>query len=286
VAKANSNRTILVTGATGKQGGAVLHKIRERGFPVRAMTRDPQKPAARALLGQGVEVVAGDFNNPESLRRAMDEVYGVFSMSTPYEQGAGAEVAQGKALADAAQTARVTHYVYTSVGSADQKTGIPHFDSKYEVELHVQRLGFPYLTILRPVFFMENWLGMKDQIEGGTLRSPLSPDTKLQQIAVADIAAFAALAFEHPDTWYRKAVDLAGDELSGTEQAGAFSTKLARPVEYQQVPWDQFEQKAGPELTTMYRWFEETGYHADINALREKHSGLRTFDRWLNENWR
>ncbi len=281
----NSNRMILVTGGTGKQGGAVLQKLRARGFPVRAITRDPEKPAARQLAGDGIELVKADFNDEDSLRRALQDVYGVFSMSTPYEQGPAAEVEQGKRLADAAQNARLTHFVFTSVGSADQDTGIPFFESKHEIEQHVQRLGFPYLTILRPTYFMENWLGVKDQIANGHLYSPLKPDTRLQQIAVEDIAVFAALAFEHPDHWYRKTVELAGDSLSPKEQAAAFSRRMNRDVKYEQVPWDQFEQKAGPALTTMFRWFDERGYRADIDALRADYSGLMNFEMWLKENW-
>lgn len=284
MANSNSDRLILVSGATGKQGGAVLRHLRDRGFPVRAMSRNPDKPAARELAGAGVEITAGDFNNSESLRRAMDGVYGVFSM-TPFGVPKDEEIAQGKALAEAAQTSRVTHYVFTSVGGADKNTGIPHFDSKYEIELYVQRLGFPYLTILRPVFFMENWLWMKDQIESGHIYSPLSPGTKLAQIAVSDIGAFAALAFEHPDHWYRKAVELAGDELTGTQQAAAFSKKLGRQVEYTQVAWADYEKQAGHELAVMYKWFEEHGYQPDIAALKQEHSGLKTFGQWLNENW-
>lgn len=286
MANPNSGRLILVTGATGKQGGAALRALRDRGFPVRGMTRNPEKPEARALAGGGIELAAGDFNDPESLRRAMDGVYGVFAMSTPFEQGVGAEVEQGRALANAAQTSRITHYVFTSVAGADLKTGIPHFDSKHEIEMHVQRLGFPYLTILRPVFFMENWFGQKQQIDAGVIAQPLSPDRKLQQIAAADIGKFAALAFEHPDQWYRKAVDLAGDDLSGSETAAVFTAKLGRPVKYQQVPWDQFEQKAGHEITVMFRWFEDHGYKANIDALRNENPELRTLTKWLGESWK
>jgi uncharacterized protein YbjT (DUF2867 family) len=180
----------------------------------------------------------------------------------------------------------VTHYVYTSVGAADQKTGIPHFDSKYEIEEHVRSLGFGYHTILRPVFFMENWLAMKDMIEGGHIYWPLSPEKMLQQLATSDIGAFAALAFEHRDHWRGRAVELAGDERSVTDVAAGFGRKLGRDVIYQQVPWDQFEKNAGHEMTIMFRWFEDHGYSVDIAALRSEYSGLTTLDRWLNGlNW-
>ena len=286
MAQKHSNRLILVTGATGKQGGAALRSIRDRGFPVRAITRDPNKPAARALTDAKVEVVRGDFLDPGTLRAAMDGVYGVFAMTTPFEAGMEAEVTQGKALADAARRSQVTQYVYTSVGAADRKTGIPHFETKYQVEQYIQGLGFRYLTILRPVYFMENWLWTKDQIDGGTLASPLKPETKLEQIAVADIGAFAALAFEHPDHWNGRAVELAGDELSGSEQAAAFGRRTGKPVQYVQVPWDQYEKRAGDDLTIMYRWFEEHGFDTNIEALRAEYPGLTSFSKWANENWK
>lgn len=285
MANSNSDRLILVTGATGKQGGAALRALRERGFSLRAMTRNPDKPGARALVGHGVEVVAGDLQNADSLRAAMDGVYGVFAMTTPFEAGMDAEVQQGKTLADAARRSGATHFVYTSVGAADRNTGIPHFETKFQVEQYIRGLGFPYLTILRPVYFMENWLWQKQAIDGGTLASPLKPETKLEQIAVADIGVFAALAFEHPDRYNGKAIELAGDELSGSEQAAVFGARIGKPVRYVQVPWDAFEKQAGDDLTIMYKWFESHGYQTDINALRAEHPGLTRFAKWVNENW-
>jgi uncharacterized protein YbjT (DUF2867 family) len=276
----NRDRTVLVVGATGKQGSAVVRRLRDRGFPVRAMTRDPAKPAARELAGPGIEIVHGDMEDFDSLRRALDGVHGVFAMATPYEKGSETEVRQGKSLVDAAQRAAVSHFVYSSVGSADRGTGIPHFDSKYEIEKHLQATGLQY-TILRPVFFMENWLGMRQQIQQGVLAQPLRPDTRLQMVAVPDIGAFATMAFEHPGKWRMRAVDLAGDELSMNETAEVFSRVLGREVRYQQVPWDEFEKQSGREVTLMYRWFDEKGYEADISSLRTEHPELMRFERWL-----
>lgn len=275
----NSDRLILVTGATGKQGGAALRHLRARGFRVRAITRDPDKPQARELAGVGVEVVRGDLDDPASIRRAMDGAWGVYSVQASHS---GNEVAQGKAVADAAERSRINHLVYSSVGSADRNTGIPHFETKYEIEVHIRRLGIAH-TIIRPVFFMENWLGMKDSLHNGVLAQPLSPERKLQMIAVDDIAAFVTLAFEHPEHWRNRAFDLAGDELTMNDTAAAFSRKLGREVRYQQVPWDEFEKRAGREYTIMYRWFENHGYTSDIAAARAEYGNLHTFERWLNE---
>jgi uncharacterized protein YbjT (DUF2867 family) len=280
----NSEKLILVTGATGQQGGAALRHLREKGFPVRALTRDPDSPRARALVGRGTEVVRGDLDDPASLTRALDGVYGVFSVQTSTEQGVEAEIRQGINLAEAARRS-VSHFVYSSVGSADQKTGIPHFESKFRIEEHIRATGLRY-TILRPAFFMENWLRMKDTIEQGTLAQPLSPHTRLQMIAVDDIGIFVTMAFERPGHWQGRAVDLAGDEMSMTDLAQAFSRTIGRDVQYVQIPWDQFEQQAGHDLTVMAKWFEDVGYNVDIPALRQEHPNLMNFDRWLNTNWK
>ncbi|MGI8961380.1 MAG: NmrA/HSCARG family protein [Bryobacteraceae bacterium] len=279
----NDNRLILVTGATGHQGGAALRHLRAKGFPVRAFTRDPDKPEARALVGHGVEVARGDLDDPASVTRALDGVYGVFSVQNA-RAGTEAEVRQGIHLVDAARRSAISHFVYNSVGSADQKTGVPHFDSKFQIEEHIRATGVSY-TILRPVFFMENWLGMRDSILQGTLALPLNPATRLQMIAVDDIGAFVTMAFEHPQKWHGRALDIAGAEHSMSETAQLLSGPAGRDVQYQQVPWDEFERRAGHEMTVMYRWFEAVGYHVDISALRQEHPALLTFERWLQTHW-
>lgn len=280
----NSNRVILVTGATGHQGGAALRHLRDRGFSVRAMTRDPSTPKAHALVGRGTEVVRGDFNDPTSLTRALDGVHGVYSVQTPFEESVEAEVRQGIALADAAKRSRVSHFVYSSVVSADERTGIPHFESKFRIEEHLRGTGLRY-TILRPAFFMENWLGMSETIHHGALRLPLSPDTRLQMIAVDDIGAFAAMAFEKPGAWQDRTAQLAGDELSMAALAQAFSRMASREVRYEQVPWDEFEKRAGHEMAVMWRWFQDAGYHVDIAECRSLYPNLTSFERWLQTRW-
>ncbi|MFA9477396.1 NmrA/HSCARG family protein [Phycisphaerales bacterium AB-hyl4] len=284
-ATANQKPRVLVTGATGQQGGAVTRHLLKRNFEVRALTRDPNKAAARSLTEQGVDVVQGDLNDRASVDNAINGVQGVFSVQSFWEVGFDGEVMQGKQLADAAKEANVEHFVYSSVGSAQHDTGIPHFDSKWQIEQHIREIGLP-CTILRPVFFMDNWQMpmLRDMIFGGQLLQPLSPDTSLQQIAVDDIGAFAAMAFDDRDAWLGREVDLAGDELTMNDLVATFSRVIGRPVTYQQVPWDAFEQQMGPEYTVMYRWFEQVGYSADISALRQTHSGLKTLERFLSEN--
>lgn len=213
--------------------------------------------------------------------RAMDGVYGVFSVQ-PFTAN---EVQQGVAVIEAAKRQGVSHIVFSSVGSADEDTGIPHFETKVKVEEHLRSSGLQY-TILRPVFFMENWQGkFGESIRNGQLQQPLNPTTNLQMIAVDDIGAFAALAFEHPGNWKNRTFSLAGDELSMQQIADAFSRATARDVKYVQVSWDQFEKNMGRELTVMYHWFEEKGFHFDVEQVRREYPPTHTFNRWLDTHW-
>lgn len=277
------DKTILVTGATGQQGGAVSRQLRQRKFSVRALTRDPGGAKARALTGPGVEVVRGEMEDRDSLTRALDGVDGVFSVQSSHGEAEG-EIRQGINLADAAKRSGISHFVYSSVGSADRRTGIPHFESKFRIEEHIRGTGMRY-TIVRPVFFMENWLTMRPAIEGGVLSLPLDPASRLQMIAVEDIGGVVATAFERPSKWQDRVFDLAGDELSLAELAHVFSRATGREVRYVQMPWDEFEKRAGKEMTVMYRWFQNTGYHIDIGAVRQEYHSLMTFEQWINTNW-
>ncbi len=283
-ANKNKNRTILVSGATGHQGGAVLRHLREKGFGVRALTRNPDEPKARALIGHGVEVARGDMDDEGSLTRALDLMYGAFSVQSTSHAEGERETRQGIQFADAAKRSGISHFVYSSVASADQQTGIPHFETKFRVEQHLRGTGMHY-TIVRPVYFMENWLGMRENIENGTIGLPLSPATRLQMIAVDDIGEIVTLAFEHSGKWRDRIFEMAGDELSMEEVAQTFTRILGREVQYRQVPWEEFEKKAGKEITSMYRWFEEKGYRVDISSVRQEHGGLKSFGQWINSYW-
>ncbi len=281
--KQNVERLILVCGATGKQGGAAARSLLDRGFRVRGLTRDPQKPEAEALAEQGAEVVQGDMEHRSAMDRVLEGAHGVFSVQNFWEAGYDREVKQGKTVADAAKTAGVEHFVYSSVGSAHRQTGISHFESKWEIEEHVREIGLPY-TILRPVFIMHNWEWMREHILGGALAQPLDPDKPFQHVAVEDVGAFAAIAFEHPEEWIGREVDLGGDEQTMPEIAETFGRVIGREISYYQVPWDQFEEQMGEEVTVQYRWLNDVGYEADIAALRQEYPELTTFERYLRSH--
>jgi uncharacterized protein YbjT (DUF2867 family) len=216
-------------------------------------------------------------------RVLVEGIYGVFSVQNFWETGYDREVQQGKTVADAAKAAGVEHFVYSSVGSAHRQTGLSHFESKWEIEEHVREIGLPY-TILRPVFFMQNWEMMREMVLGGTLAQPLDPDKPFQQVAVEDIGAFAAIAFENPGRWIGREVDLAGDDQTMPEIAETFSRVTGKEISYYQVPWDQFKEQMGEEFTVQYRWFNDVGYEADIAALQQEYPELTTFERYLRSH--
>ncbi|HWK89721.1 MAG TPA: NmrA/HSCARG family protein, partial [Longimicrobium sp.] len=209
-----AGKTILVTGATGKQGGGVAHELARHGHTVRGMTRNPDSPAGRALAAAGIQPVRGDFDDPASLVEAARAADAVFAMSTPFEAGTDAETRQGIAIADAARAAGVGHLLFSSVASADQETGIPHFESKRVVERHIHSLGVPF-TIIAPVYFMENALSPwgLPALRQGMLAVGMSGSRPLQQVAVADVAGFGALVLERPDEFLGRRIDIASDEL-------------------------------------------------------------------------
>ncbi len=147
------SKTVLVTGATGSQGGAVARELLKKKFNVRAMTRNPDGEAANALKALGADIVKADFENTESLKNAVAGAWGVFSVQNTWESGAEKEIEHGIKLASVAKDAGVEHFVYTSVQSADRNTGVPHFDSKFEIEKAVRKTGFPYIYNITSCLF-------------------------------------------------------------------------------------------------------------------------------------
>jgi len=275
-----SEKIILVTGATGTQGGTVARELLDRGYAVRGLTRNPASDRAKAMQELGAEMVKGDFDDAASLASAMDGAYGVFAVTNFWEHGYDKEVAHGKQLIDAAIKAGVDHFVFTSVASADVYTGIPHFDSKGEIEDYLRESGQPY-SIVRPVEFMDNIRYHRKQILTGTYFDPRDAGKSHQWIAASDIGFFVGEAFDNPGEWTGRELDIAGDELTIAEYVDALSVTIGMDVHHQQIGWDSFEKDAGEEMTVMVRWFDETGYSVDVESLRQQYPDLLTYEQYL-----
>jgi len=264
-------KTVLVSGATGQQGGAVARELLKKGFAVRALTRNPESDKAKELAALGADVVKGDLNDEASLKPALTGVWGAFAVQNTWEAGVEGEEEQGKRFAKAAKDAGVQHFVYTSVGSAHEKTGIPHFDNKFRVEETVKGLGFPSYVILRPVFFFENWLSpwFKPYIDQGSVAVAMKPETKLQMIAVEDIGRYGAWAFENAEKLNGREIDIAGDTLTMPETAKVISDVSGKQVGFFQVPIEEVR-KASEDFALMLEWFDRKGYSADITKASEE----------------
>jgi uncharacterized protein YbjT (DUF2867 family) len=277
--------TVVVTGSTGKQGGAVARGLLERGHKVRAVTRNPDSSQAKSLANAGATLVAASLEDTAAITRALEGATSLFAMTTP-SGSTDAETRQGFAAAEAAKAAGV-HLVFTSVGSANRQTGIPHFDSKYEVEKHIGKIGVR-ATILAPVYFMENLYFAKEQLAKGTYTAALPPTRTLAQVAVADIGAVAVRVLENAGRFMGKRFELASDELTGNDVLAILSRVTGRSFGYHQVPLDFIRQRMGEDGAKMYEWLDLVGYTVDRAALRREFPDLafHDFESWAKaQDW-
>jgi uncharacterized protein YbjT (DUF2867 family) len=277
--------TVVVTGSTGKQGGAVARGLLERGHKVRAVTRDPNSRQAKMLAHAGAALVAASLEDTATITKALEGATSLFAMTVP-SGGRDAETRQGIAAADAAKAAGV-HLTFTSVGSANRQTGIPHFDSKYEVEKYIDKVGVR-ATILAPVSFMENLFFAREQLARGIYAAALPPTRALAQVAVADIGAVAVRVLEDAGRFTGKRLDLASDELTGNDALAILSRVTGRPFRYYQIPLDVIRQRMGEDAVRMYEWFDRVGFAVDRAALRREFPDVafHDFESWAkSQEW-
>jgi uncharacterized protein YbjT (DUF2867 family) len=269
----NKNEIVLVAGATGRQGGAVTRLLLQKGYRVRVLTRHPEK--AGELKKLGADVVSGDMTDRDSLNEPFRNVRRLFLVTTPYEIGIEAEISQGITMVNAARDAGILHLVFSSVGSAHLNTGIPHFDSKWQIEKHIRQVGLPN-TILRPVSFMENFAYPQNihALENGKFRSPVKANRKVQLIAIDDIARFVQASFEQSEKLLEHEIDLAGDDLTYPECLKIIADLSGHPVSYEEMTFEEAEQSLGHSRAVMNKWLNEVGYSADIPAM-ERQWGIK-----------
>jgi len=298
------SKPILVTGATGKQGGAVIDALlaspSAKDFTILAVTRNPESESAKKLVERGVKIVKGDLNDIEPIFKdaetvVKEPVWGVFSVQVPMGKGASVvtEETQGKALIDYSLANGVKHFVYTSVDRGGEKsitnpTPIPHFISKHNIELHLlEKAGKNgenmSWTILRPTAFLDNF--SNDFMGKGfaTMIRISLKEKPLQLIAVSDIGVFAAKSFEKPEEFKGKAISLAGADLTFDQINEIFKEKTGADVPTtfgflgSAILWGV------KEVGTMFQWFYTDGYGADIADLKKIHPGLLDLGAWLGK---
>jgi uncharacterized protein YbjT (DUF2867 family) len=272
---------IAVIGATGQQGRSVIDALHDADAPVRALVRNPDSSAARALRAAGADVVQADQEDSESLADALAGVASLFYMTT-FEgpEGPAGEVRRGHAVADAAARANIPHVVYSSVGGAERGTGIPHFESKFDVEKRLDALAST--TILRPTFFMENLAAQLTPDQDGeiVIRMPMPGDVPMQMIAVRDIGRAAARLLLEPSAIDGDAIEVAGDELTLDLVAAQAGEALGVPARFETIPLEYLGDDE--DLKAMFRWFAKgSSYQADLARSRSLVPDVSDLRAWL-----
>jgi len=274
---------ILVGGATGRQGAAVVEQLLSRGYALRALSRDPSSDESLALKEKGIEVVQGDYGDMESLVAAMEGIDKVFF----YSGFSVDEEAEGENVVAAAQNADVRHLVYSSGAAAEPGVGVAG-SSKMQVESAIVDSGVPY-TVLRPVAFMENFDRQQKRIAKMGVIESRGPDRQLSFIAIQDIGFLVAEAFADPEQWVGQAINIAGDTMTVSEYVETFSDVMGREVAYTQMPLEEYLETLPKPLRPLFRWYDEVGYNADVAALRAQYPNLITLDQYLRstgwEDW-
>lgn len=278
------DKIILVTGATGKQGGATARNLIKMGVKVRALTRKPDSSGANALRTLGIEVVKGNLNDINSLDQAMKGVYGVFSVTNFWEMGTGKkEVIQNKNLTDIAKKHNVQHFVLASIARCDDNPNLAHFVTKHDCEKYIQSSGLPY-TFLRAVYFMDN---LKPNAQGASFHWAILPDilgtkTKLQMISTADIGWFSANSFLHPEQYLNKTLDIAGDEVTYPQLLDAYKKVFnSEPKKSNLMKFMLMNMM--PEIKKMMNWYREPRFNANIKHLRTIHPSLARIDDYFRQ---
>jgi uncharacterized protein YbjT (DUF2867 family) len=308
----STTKAVLITGATGKQGGAILKQLATHPsssqFTLLAVTRNTASASAKKITERYPDalLVQGDLNDaPALFKSAQDtlkkagkseQIWGVYSVQVSLGPGVTfeSEVTQGKALIDESLKQGVSHFVYSSVDrggnakSFDNETPIPHFQSKFQIEKHLlqqagsngEKMGW---TILRPVAFMDNLEpGIPTKVFLAAVRDTLQ-GKPMQWISIDDIGLFGAKAFRDPEAWNTRAEALAGEELTFDELSGCFERVTGYPAPATFGILGSVLKWAVTEVNVMITWFATDGYGADINKLRKEEPELCGFERWLKE---
>lgn len=283
---AAGRRIIVVTGATGLQGGAVTRHLLKDGWHVRALTRNAASKRAQALTASGAEVVQGDMSEADSLRRVFAGAYGVYSVQNTFISGPEVEVRQGKTVAEVAKDSGVQHLVYGSAGIGRKGSGIPSWETKLQIEDHMKALSLP-LTILRPMAFMELMTEKKFFPAVGTwqvMPRLMGASRRLPWICVDDLGAIAAQVFAAPDRFVEKDLTLASDVQSLSECRALYRKVMGRfPAQFPMPIW-LFQRFGfvGRDLTTMWRWLRTGVIDLDTAPTHAIHAEALTVHAWLS----
>jgi len=276
-------KKVLVTGVTGKQGGAVARNLINKNVEVFGLSRNTGTAGAKELKELGIQVLEGNLDEISSYRSYLENIDTVFFVQA-MEQGYDNEVKQGKMFIQAVVEQGIKHLVYSSVLGADLNTGVPHFDSKNELEKFIKQNGITY-TILRPASFNENFLNpeITKRILKGKLVMPLHKNVIQQFVSTNDIGKITTQVINNPDTYKNKTISIATDEKQMHEVADIFSQVLNKKITYNKLPGIITRLVMGKNLYKMFSYMNKNNFKAveDIDALKKEFSGLGNLNQWI-----
>jgi uncharacterized protein YbjT (DUF2867 family) len=266
---------VLVGGASGRQGNAVIDELLSRGYSIRCLTRKPDSKKAKRIVDRCSELVEGNYSDLGSLQSAMKGITKVFF----YSGFSRNEVAEGRNVIAAAKASDIKHLIYSSGAAAEPEKGIPSA-SKMQVEIDIIASGIAY-TVLRPVAFMENFDRQQQlTLEKGIFESR-GPERIVSFISIRDIGFFIGEAFDHPDEWLYKAVNIASDRMTIREYVDTFSRVMNADITYNRMPLDDYLATFPKPLRPLFKWYDEVGYDADVDEFRARYPNLITLDNYL-----
>jgi uncharacterized protein YbjT (DUF2867 family) len=273
---------VVVTGATGRQGGAVTRALLQDGRRVRAMTRRPEGAAARVLAAAGADVVPADMDDPASLDRAFSGADGVYSVQNFMTSGLDGEVRQGRNVSEAAARAGVRHLVYGSAGVGRRGTGVGSWESKLDVEDHLRSLGLP-VTVLRPMAFMELMTDRAFYPAAGVWHvwpRMAGWDFRVPWLSCHDLGVIAAKAFADPEGYRGQELLLAAEIRSLEECRATYARVMGRgPRRFPMPQW--LFQRFTPDTVRMWEWCRENDLDTDPEFTRSIHPEAMTVEAWL-----
>lgn len=278
-------QNILVTGATGQQGGATARELLAHGFKVSALTRNIDSPAAQELAKIGVDLFEGDWSDLDALAPLLETVDAIYMVLPPTwnmsEEEDNKEADLGIAFIDLIKDKKIKYVIYSSVMMADKhKSFRPRF--KHTIEEYLWKSGLK-ATVLRPATFMENFLMPSSGVSEGILYNFMPKGMKVPYITTEDIGVFARIVFQDTETYAGRTLELAGDEVDEQEILKTLQTSLGKELQLIQLSKEALTAQ-NVLFGKLIDMFTNTPFPTlDFAALRELNPQLRTFSTWLEQ---
>ena len=281
-----TQKKIFITGITGNQGSSVAKHLLSKGHIVIGLTRNNESKKAEELQKNGVTLIQGNLDEPDTYKEHLENTDAIFLVQTL--QGKESEILQGKTFIDNIDPNGKSQLVYSSVLGADLNTGVPHFDSKLEIENYLKSKDLNF-TILRPASFFENHLmpQVANSIKKGKYVTPLNKGCTQQMIGVDDIGKITAKVISNSPNYKGKTISIATDEWQIGNIPNAFSEVIKKPVKYKKLPGLITRLAMGKDLSKMFKYMNKNDFRVieNIEDVRNEFEIKGNFKSWISENF-